>query len=47
MQTFKFDISGMTCGGCTTRVTPVQFEAAITSLGYPAKLHAAQLRPVS
>ena len=78
MQTLKFDVQGMTCGGCTgsvqralgkidgvshvdvslspgsatlkadpTRVTPAQIEAAISSLGYPAKLHPAQPRPTS
>ena len=78
MQTLKFDVHGMTCGGCTgsvkralskidgvshvdvalspgsatleadtTRVTPAQIEAAIRSLGYPAKLHPTELRPTS
>ena len=78
MQTLKFDVHGMTCGGCTgsvqralskiegvshvdvalspgsatleadtSRVTPGQIEAAITSLGYQAKLHPAELRPTS
>ena len=78
MQTLKFDVHGMTCGGCTgrvqralskiegvshvdvalspgsatleadsSRVTPGQIEAAISSLGYPAKLHPAELRPKS
>lgn len=68
MQTLRFDVSGMTCGGCTgsleralgkvdgvsraevtlqpgtatveidpDRVTAVQIEAAITSLGFAAK----------
>lgn len=72
MQTLSFDVSGMTCGGCTgsvqrtlskldgvshaevalhpgvatvvtdpARVTPAQIEAAITKLGYPAKVRAA------
>ena len=72
MQTLKFDVHGMTCGGCTgsvqralskidgvshvdvslhpgkatletdtARVTAGQIEAAISSLGYQAKLHAA------
>ena len=72
MQTLKFDVHGMTCGGCTgsvqrvlskidgvshvdvslrpgtatleadmARVTPGQIEAAISSLGYQAKLHPA------
>ena len=76
MQTLKFDVHGMTWGGCTgsvqralskidgvshvdvalspgsatleadtSRVTPGQIEAAITSLGYQAKLHPAELRP--
>ncbi len=75
MQTLKFDVQGMTCGGCTgsvqrvlgkidgvthvdvslspgsatleadpTRVTPAQIEAAISSLGYQAKLHPVQPR---
>ena len=75
MQTLKFDVHGMTCGGCTgsvqralskldgvshvdvtlrpgsatleadtSRVTPDQIEAAISGLGYPAKLHLAQPR---
>lgn len=75
MQTLKFDVHGMTCGGCTgsvqralgkidgvshvdvslkpgtatveadtTRVTPGQIEAAISSLGYQAKLHPAESR---
>ena len=30
----------------STRVTPAQIEAAISSLGYPAKLHPAQPRPM-
>ena len=78
MQTLKFDVHGMTCGGCTgsvqralskidgvshvdvtlspgsatleadtSRVTPGQIEAAISSLGYQAKLHPAVLRPTS
>ena len=78
MQTLKFDVHGMTCGGCTasvqralskidgvshvdvalspgsatleadtSRVTPGQIEAAISSLGYQAKLHPAELRPTS
>jgi copper chaperone len=78
MQTLKFDVHGMTCGGCTgsvqrelskidgvshvdvslspgsatleadtTRVTPGQIEAAISSLGYQAKLHPAEIRPAS
>jgi copper chaperone len=78
MQTLKFDVHGMTCGGCTdsvqralgkidgvshvdvslspgsatleadpTRVTPAQIEAAIGNLGYQAKLHPAELRPLS
>lgn len=73
MQTLKFDVQGMTCGGCTgsvqrvlskidgvshvdvslrpgsatleadtSRVTPGQIEAAISSLGYQAKLHPAE-----
>ena len=73
MQTLKFDVHGMTCGGCTgsvqrvlskidgvshvdvslrpgsatleadtSRVTPGQIEAAISSLGYQAKLHTAE-----
>ncbi len=73
MQTFKFDVQGMTCGGCTgsvqralskidgvshvdvslspgsatldadtARVTPAQIESAISSLGYPARLHTAE-----
>ena len=72
MQTLKFDVHGMTCGGCTgsvqralskidgvshvdvslqpgtatleadmARVTPGQIEAAISGLGYQAKLHPA------
>ena len=72
MQTLKFDVHGMTCGGCTgsvqralskidgvshvdvslrpgtamleadmARVTTGQIEAAISSLGYQAKLHPA------
>ena len=72
MQTLKFDVHGMTCGGCSgsvqralskidgvshvdvsllpgmatveadaARVTPGQIEAAISSLGYQAKLHPA------
>ena len=78
MQTLKFNVHGMTCGGCTSsvqrvlskidgvshvdvalspgsatleadpaRVTPGQIEAAISSLGYQAKLHPAgpQARP--
>ena len=78
MQTLKFDVHGMTCGGCTgsvqralskidgvshvdvalspgsatleadtSRVTPGQIEAAISSLGYQAKLQPAGLRPTS
>jgi copper chaperone len=78
METLKFDVKGMTCGGCTgsvqrvlskidgvshvdvslspgsatleadpTRVTPDQIEAAISSLGYHAKLHPAQPRSTS
>ena len=78
MQTLKFDVHGMTCGGCTgsvqralskidgvshvdvslssgsatleadtTRVTPGQIEAAISGLGYQAKLHPGELRPRS
>ena len=78
MQTLKFDVHGMTCGGCTgsvqralskidgvshvevalspgsatlvadtSRVTAGQIEAAIRSIGYPAKLHPADLRPTS
>ena len=78
MQTLSFDVSGMTCGGCTgsvqrafskidgvshvdvalspgyailnadtTRMTPGQIAAAISSLGCQAKLHPAQLRPSS
>lgn len=78
MQTLKFDVHGMTCGGCTgsvqralskiegvshvdvslspgsatleadtTRATPGQIEAAISSLGYQAKLHPAETRPTS
>ena len=31
----------------TTRVTPGQIEAAISSLGYQAKLHSADIRPRS
>ena len=73
MQTLKFDVSGMTCGGCTGSVqralskidgvshaevslrpgvatvvadpacvTPGQIEAAITQLGYPAKVRPAE-----
>jgi len=73
MQTLKFDVHGMTCGGCTSslertlsrihgvrhvdvtlragtatlaadtpRVTLVQIEAAISSLGYQARLHPAE-----
>jgi len=73
MQTLKFDVHGMTCGGCTgsvqrvlskidgvshvdvtlepgsatlevdtARVTPGQIEAAISGLGYQAKLHPAE-----
>ena len=73
MQTLKFDVHGMTCGGCTgsvkralskidgvshvdvtlqpgsatleadiARVTPGQIEAAISGLGYHARLHPAQ-----
>lgn len=69
MPTFSFDVSGMTCGGCTAsvqraltkldgvsqvgvtltpgvvtvvadlgQVTPSQIGAAITKLGFPAKL---------
>jgi len=72
MRTLSFDVSGMTCGGCTgsvqrtlskidgvshaevtlhpgvasvvadpERVTPVQIEAAITGLGYQAKVRPA------
>ena len=72
MQTLSFDVSGMTCGGCTgsvqrtlskidgvshaevtlrpglatvvtdpERVTSAQIEAAITGLGYPAKVRPA------
>ncbi len=75
MQTLKFDVNGMTCGGCTgsvkralskidgvshvdvalqpgwatleadtARVTPGQIEAAISRLGYQAKLHPAEPR---
>ena len=78
MQTLKFDVHGMTCGGCTgslqralskidgvshvdvaqspgtatleadtTRGTPAQIEAAIRSLGYPAKLRPTELRPTA
>ena len=78
MQTLKFDVHGMTCGGCTASVqralskidgvshvdvalspgsatleadtscvTPGQIEAAISSLGYQAKLHPAVFRPQS
>ena len=78
MQTLKFDVQGMTCGGCTgsvqralskingvshvdvalspgsatleadtSRVTLGQIEAAISGLGYQAKLHPAELRPTS
>ena len=78
MQTFKFDVHGMTCGGCTasvqralsridgvshvdvalspgsatleadtSRVTPGQIEAAISSLGYQAKMYPAELRHAS
>ena len=78
MQPLKFDVHGMTCGGCTasvqrtlskidgvsqvdvalspgsatleadtSRVTPGQIEAAISSLGYQAKLHPAELRHAS
>jgi copper chaperone len=69
MQTLSFDVSGMTCGGCTgsvqralskidgvshaevtlrpgvatvvtdpERVTSAQIEAAISGLGYPARV---------
>ncbi len=75
LQTLKFDVHGMTCGGCTSsvervlnkidgvshvdvslqpgtaileadtaRVSPGQIEAAISSLGYQARLHPAQPR---
>lgn len=80
MQTLKFDVHDMTCGGCsgsgsvqralskidgvshvdvtlrpgaatleadTTRVTATQIEAAITSLGYQAKLHPSEVRSTS
>jgi len=78
MQTLKFDVHGMTCGGCTgslkralskidgvshvdvtlqpgsatleadtARVTSGQIEAAISGLGYQAKLHPAQPRAMS
>ncbi|WP_029524205.1 heavy-metal-associated domain-containing protein [Polaromonas glacialis] len=78
MQTLKFDVHGMTCGGCsgsvqralskidgvshvdvtlrpgaatleadTTRVTTTQIEAAISSLGYQAKLHPSEVRSAS
>ncbi|CAN5440800.1 mercury resistance system periplasmic binding protein MerP [soil metagenome] len=78
MQTLKFDVHGMTCGGCsgsvqralskidgvshvdvtlhpgaatleadTTRVTATQIEAAISSLGYQAKLHPSEVRSTS
>ncbi len=78
MQTLKFDVQGMTCGGCTgsvqrvlgkldgvshvdvslspgaatlevdtARVTSAQIEAAISSLGYQARLQVADLKPSS
>jgi copper chaperone len=78
MQTLKFDVHGMTCGGCTgsvqralskidgvshvdvtlrpgsatleadtSRVTPGHIEAAISGLGYQAKLHPAEPQAIS